>query len=403
MAAEPVATSRVSVTAGGEQAGAPSSGPAVSADGRYVAFASEAALVPGDGNVSGDVYLRDRRTGRVSRVSAGVGGADAEGTAGSPSISADGRWVAYVSSARNMLAGEYNRYANVFLQNLRTGHRIRVSRTPGGGQPDFHSHTPVVSADGRYVAYGSMAGDVVDGDTNLAADVFLFDRVTRRTTRISTAADGTEADHSSWSPSISANGRHVVFASLASNLVPSDHPDNSSDIYLYDRATGRIGMVPQATVDAFSPAISADGRFVAYGLLTGFDAGHLHLFDRLTGQTTAVTEAVNGQLAGMSEPVALSADGRYVAFGSRAEFIADDDTNGASDVFVYDRRTGLSTRVSVACDGAEGDGDSRWPAIDAAGRTVAYQSAASSLVAGDTNGVDDVFVTRRGPQWPRRR
>jgi|GEM_PF-1585857 len=223
----------------------------------------------------------------------------------------------------------------------------RVSVASGGTQGNGDSGCPSISADGRYVAFQSYASNLVPGDTNGTWDVFVHDRLTGQTTRVSVASDGTQGNGDSECPSISADGRYVAFASLASNLVPGD-TNGTWDVFVHDR---------------------------------------------LTGQTTRVSVASGGAQGNSgSWCPSISADGRYVAFQSYASNLVPGDTNGVLDVFVHDRLTGQTTRVSVASDGTQGDSYSFGSSISADGRYVAFSSLASNLVPGDTNDKPDIFV-----------
>jgi Tol biopolymer transport system component len=234
----------------------------------------------------------------------------------------------------------------------------RVSVSSDGGQgEDGHSLRPSISADGRYVAFASGASNLASGDTNGYDDIFVHDRQTGQTTRVSVASDGSQENGSSWSPSISADGRYVAFASEASNLVSGD-TDGYDDVFVHDRQMGQTTRV----------SVASDGT------QGNHDSGHW---------------------GGSS----ISAGGRYVAFESWASNLVDSDTNSYDDVFVHDRQTGHTARVSVTSDGTQGNGESRgYPSISADGRYVAFESGASNLVSGDTNDYSDVFVHERvGP------
>jgi Tol biopolymer transport system component len=270
---------------------------------------------------------------------------------GYPSISADGRYVAFASGASNLVPGDTNGWADVFVHDQQTGQTSLVSVAADGMQGNGGSWGPSISADGRYVAFTSEASNLVPGDANGVQDVFVHDRETEQTSRVSLAADGTEGNSHSAGPSMSADGRYVAFRSWASNLVPGD-TNGMLDIFIHDRQTGQTSRVSVAT----------DG-----------------------------TEG-NSHSAGPS----ISADGRYVAFISEASNLVPGDTNGQQDIFVHDRQTGQTSRVSVAADGTQGNGGSYWPSISANGRYVAFMSEASNLVPGDTNGQQDVFVHDRG-------
>jgi Tol biopolymer transport system component len=397
---------RVSVASDGTQGNGDSFDGSISADGRYVAFASKASnLVAGDTNGKQDIFVQDRQTGQTTRVSVASDGAQGNGDSGQPVISADGRFVAFYSSASNLVPGDTNGVEDVFVHDRLTGQTTRVSVASDGAQGNGPSWGPSISGDGRFVAFESRASNLVPGDTNDTTDVFVHDRLTGQTMRVSVASDGREGNSYSWLARISADGRFVVFTSDASNLVPGD-TNGTWDVFVHDRQTGQTTMVsvaPDGTPGngrSIGVSISGDGRFVAFmseasNLVAGDTNGTWDVFvrDRLTGQTTRVSVASDGtQGNASSSGGALSGDGRFVVFSSIASNLTPGDTNGAMDVFVHDRQTGQTTMVTVASDGAQGNADSSGAAISADGRFVVFTSRASNLVPGDTNGTWDIFV-----------
>jgi hypothetical protein len=400
---------RASVASGGAQGNSISAWSALSADGRYVAFHSSASnLVAGDTNDRDDVFVHDRATGETTRVSVASGGTQANDTSLRPALSADGRYVAFHSSASNLVAGDTNGGFDLFVHDRQTGQTTRVSVGTGGTQSNGDSLRPVLSADGRHVAFHSLASNLVAGDTNLTWDVFVHDRQTGQTVRVSVTSDGTQGDNFSSDPALSADGRYVAFSSSASNLVAGD-TNAVSDAFVHDRQTAQTMRVSVASGGAQGngegawPVLSADGRYVAFmsmssNLVAGDTNGANDAFvhDRQTGQTTRVSVASGGgQGNGFSDVPRLSADGRYVVFRSAASNLVTGDTNNALDVFVHDRVTLETTRVSVASDGTQSNSPGNagnFPVFSADGRYVAFWSPASNLVPGDTNGSDDVFV-----------
>ena len=341
-------TSRVSVASSGTQANNASYDPALSADGRYVAFYSAASdLVAGDTNAGYDVFVHDRLTGETTRVSVASDGTQSNGTSDQPALSADGRYVIFRSYATNLVPNDTNHQSDVFVHDRLTRETTRVSVASGGVQANNASDQPAVSADGRYVAFHSFATNLVPGDTNGNDDVFVHDRMTGETTRVSVASGGAQANAWSYGSAISADGRIVAFYSPASNLVAGD-TNVTYDVFVHDRQTNETSRV----------SVASDGaQGNAYSL----------------------------------KP-ALSADGRYVAFYSFASNLVAGDTNNVLDVFVHDRVTGQTTRASVASDGTQAAGPSDQPALSGDGRVVAFRSIASNLVAGDTNVTFDVFA-----------
>ena len=407
--AAPGNTTRVSVASDGTQANGGSFTPSISADGRYVAFASIAVnLVSGDTNGVQDIFVHDRQTGQTTRVSVASGGAQANGPSFDPSISADGRYVAFASLATNLVSGDTNNEQDIFVHDRQTGQTTRVSVATGGGQANLASSDPSISADGRYVAFESIASNLVSGDTNNTGDIFVHDRQTGATTRVSIGPGGTQANRGSLAPSISADGRYVAFHSSATNLV-SGVTNGTTHIFVHDRQTGattRVSVASDGTEGnsgSIKPSISADGRYVAFqsiatNLVSGCTNGTQHIFvhDRQTGQTTCVSVASDGTEgnSGSNDP-SISANGRYVAFQSQANNLVSGDTGFITDIFIHDRQTGVTTRVSIAFDGTEANNVSSAPSISADGRYIAFESNASNLVNGDTNGNQDIFVHDR--------
>ena len=349
-------TTRVSVDSDGTGGDEDSLSPAISADGRYVTFRSSATnLVDGDNNNASDVFVHDRNTGETTRLSVDSDGDEGDSNSLSPAISADGRYITFYSFAMNLVDGDGNDTFDVFIHDRNSGETTRVSVDSDGDEGDSGSFGPAISADGRYVTFHSSASNLVDGDNNNRTDVFVHDRNTGETTRVSVDSDGDEGDNTSLSPAISADGRYVAVRSDASNLVEGD-TNNASDVFVHDRNTGETTRV----------SVDSDG--------------------------------VEGDSD--SDSLAISADGRYVTFASFASNLVVDDDNNAYDVFVHDRNTGETTRVSVDSDGVGGDEDAFSPAISADGRYVAFASFASNLVEGATNNVSDVFVHQFLPDPP---
>ncbi|MCA2215031.1 TolB family protein [Jidongwangia harbinensis] len=334
-------------------AGAPGTGfsfeNAVSADGRYVAFGSTVAtLVPGDTNDEGDVFLRDLRAGTTERISVSGTGAQGDGNSFHPAVSADGRYVAFASLARTLVDGEPgDGRANVFVRDRRTGTTTKVTRAATGGATDGGSTDTAISGDGRYVAFGSDATNLVAGDTNGVRDVFRHDRRTGATVRVSVAGDGVQGDDASLDPEISDDGRHVTYYSTATNLTPGD-TNEVPDVFVRDLRAGATTLV---SVPAVSGGTSGWGAFTPD----------------------------------------ISADGRRVAFMSTGNNLVAGDTNNNSDIFVRDLRAGTTTLVSVSGGGQQVAAGAETPAISADGRHVVFISADGALVPGDTNQVGDVF------------
>ena len=399
-------TRRASVSGGGAQGNSGSQFPSISADGRYVAFESQSTnLVPGDTNGESDVFVRDLVAGTTEIVSVSSSGVLGNDDSRNASISADGRYVAFQSYAGNLIPGDAYFAYDVYVRDRVAGTTEKVNlRSTGAQTATGASFEPSISGDGRYVAFHSGASDLVAGDTNGEEDVFVRDRVAGTTERVSVSTAGVQGDFESVTPKITPDGRFVAFTSFATNLVPND--SNNTDAFLHDRLTGTTERVSVASDG--SPAlgvsrlgaISADGRFVAFSSTasnlvandTNFRADAF-LRDRLLETTRRVSvNSGEAEANDYSTPTSISADGRYVVMFSFATNLVTGDTNGKLDVFVRDRLTDMTERVSLDSAGAQANGVSDEAAISADGRWIAFVSSAGNLVPGDTNLWWDVFV-----------
>ena len=341
-------TTLVSVDSVGTQGNEGSGGPSLSADGRLVTFASDATnLVPGDTNGAKDIFVRALDTGELVRVSVDSAGTQGDDSSFSPVISADGRSVTFASTATNLVPEDTNGIRDTFVHDLTTGQTVRVSVNSAGTQGNDSSFSPSLSADGQLVAFASDASNLVAGDTNGAEDIFVHNLTTGQTARVSVDSAGIQGNGASFFPVISADGRSVTFASSATNLVPGD-TNGTKDIFVHDLTTG---------------------------------------------QTVRVSvDSAGTQGNGASFFPVISADGQLVAFESLATNLVPGDTNGGRDIFVRDLTTGQTVRVSVDSASTQGNGASFSPSLSADGQMVAFSSDATNLVPGDTNGVRDIFV-----------
>jgi WD40-like Beta Propeller Repeat len=357
-------TERVSVDSAGTQGNGGSWGPSISADGRFVAFSSAATnLVPGDTNGSSDVFVHDRQTGATERVSVGIAGIEGNSHSGNPSISADGRFVAFTSDASNLVAGGTSG-RQAFVHDRVTGATEVVSVSSDGALGTGFATPGAISGDGRFVAFGSFASNLVPGDTNGAIDVFVHDRVTGTTVRASVRTDGGEGNDASLRSSINGDGSIVTFSSDATNLVDGD-TNEFRDIFVHDMVTG---VTERISVGA--AGVQSDGNSDGFGIRGGTSFGP-----------------------------EVSTNGRYVAFDSQATNLIADDTNTCSyqggqsfpnpgecpDIFVRDLLTDTTVRVSVDSGGAQSNGASTDPDINGDGSVTTFFSVASNLVAEDTN------------------
>ncbi len=405
-------TTRVSVSNSGIQGDEPSFEPSISADGRFVAFYSDARnLVANDTNEVRDVFVHDRQTGAPERVSVSGDETQSNHESISPSISSDGRFVAFSSIASNLVAGDTNARQDVFARDRQTGTTERVSVNSDEMELVGASDDPSISSDGRFVAFVSNAPFVAP-DTDGSFDIFVRDRQTGTTERVSVDNSGNPGPccaSFSGDPSISSDGNLVAFYSNVA-LTPDD-TNNSFDVYVRDRQAGATERVSvdsdEAQANAFSrdPSISTDGDFVAFrsgaaNLVPNDTNARDDVFvrDRISGTTERVsvdsdeTQATGG---GSFSP-SISSDGQFVSFSSEATNLVSGDANGQSDIFVRGRTNGTTERVSVDDAGVEGAFHSFLSSINSDGTFVAFDSEANNLVANDNNGKRDIFVRERG-------
>ena len=407
-------TTRVSVGNGGVQSNLGSEFGSISADGRYVAFDSLATnLVAGDQNGVEDAFLLDCQTGAVELLSLSSAGAQGNGQSGSPMITPDGRWVVFWSIATNLVSGDTNSFMDIFLRDRQLGTTERVSLTSAGGQVFGHSLLRSISADARFVVFETDASNVVAGDTNMSSDVFVRDRLLGTTECASVDSSGVLGNLPSQLASISADGRWVAFESLATNLVSGD-TNGKRDVFVRDRQSGATERVSvsssgaQGNQESRTASISADGRFVVFSssatnLVTGGTNGLPQIFvrDRQTSTTALLTTALGGaQPNGTSDRPIVSPDGRYVVFSSAATNLVPNDTNGQADIFLCDRATGTTEIVDVSTSGVQSDSLNSLCTLSPDGRWTVFSSLGTTLVAGDTNGMSDVFLRDRGTLPP---
>jgi len=347
-AAAAESTERVSVDSAGLQANAGSGAPSISADGRFVAFQSYADdLVVGDTNSVADIFVRDRVTGLTTRVSLDSWGAQATDDCLNPFITPDGRFVAFESLASNLVPGDTNGVQDVFVHDRQSGLTQRASLSTSGAEGNALSGHPTLSSDGSLLVFASMADNLVANDTNSFMDVFVRDLLTGVTIRASVSSSGIQGNFESHRPVIARDGGFVAFGSYATNLVSNDG-NNTTDVFVHDLHTGQTSRV----------SVSSTG-----------------------------TEAQS-----WSNGPVITPDGRHIAFESEAQNLVAGDLNAVTDCFLHDRLTGTTIRVSVDSTGVEGNGKSQSPAISADGLLVAFPSSADNLDPSDTNGERDVFV-----------
>jgi hypothetical protein len=402
----PVTTERVSESSQHGQASGTSDDAWISADGRYVTFVSTASdLVSGDTNGAQDIFVHDRSTDETTRVSVANDGSQANSFSDDPALTADGRKVIFKSYASNLVSGDSNAKWDIFVRDLDAGTTTRVSVASDGTQSNGTSGDPVPSADGRYVAFSSSADNLVAGDTNDVDDIFVHDTQTGTTTRASISSAGVQANADSDDATLSADGRYLAFWSDASTLVSGDS-NTVRDIFVRDMQLGTTtrasvasdGTQSNATSD--NPSISDDGSLIAFdsdasNLVSDDTNAKTDIFvrDLAAGTTARVNLTDTGAQAERgSDSPSISGDGSIVTFQSSARTLISGDTNNRNDIYAVNLADGTVWRVSVAADGSQASDASDNPAITENGATIAFQSMAVNLVPNDTNGTSDIFV-----------
>ncbi len=402
-------TCRVDVAQGGFEAkgvdhswGAAS----ISSDGRWALFGSPATnLVPGDTNAQSDVFLADLATGAVERISVDSSGAQSNGGSGPCCLTDDGHFACFESDATNLVSGDTNHTGDVFLRDRLASTTIRVSVADDGSEANGSSFGASISNDGRLVCFSSVASNLVANDTNGMTDIFVRDLIASTTVRVSVGALGVQGNGWSIDAQISSDGRYVAFDSLASNLIAGDD-NGSSDVFRRDLLTGAIELVSAsysggvAGGASTAPRISSDGRRIAFmsfarDVVAGDVNHHEDVFvrDLTSGQVwNASTSSFGVQANASSSLAAISPDGDRVLFESQATNLVAGDLLAHADAFQKNLLDGSTTRVSRSTTGADPNADSHPTALALDGRYALYWSNATNVVADDHNAGSDLFV-----------
>jgi Tol biopolymer transport system component len=385
---------RVSVDTSEAQANAISYNGQISSNGRFAVFESEATnLVSGDTNGVGDVFLRDLQLGTTIRVSVNSTGGQADGGGGAPAVSSDGRYVAFESGATDLILGDTNNAADIYVKDTQTGSIERVSVDSSGTQSNGDSSAPSISGDGRYVAFVSSATNLIASDVNGVDDVFLRDMQSDTTVRVSVSANG-----ASWDPTVANGGGYVVFSSNASNLIPGD-TNGKTDIFVYEISAGQLTRVSVNSNEeegdraSWDASISGDGRYISFS-----SASH----NFMLGDTYELTYVyIRDRLSGNTNLASIQNGAQMIGWadatsmsadGRYVAFSYDDKGDGMPKrwLYVHDRITGQTVyAISGTMDGM---GNPILPSISGDGKMLLFASASSTLVSGDTNNVRDIFV-----------
>ncbi len=408
----PSGPEKVSIGDAGAQPDGGSSQGAVTGNGRFVAFFSSASNLLALGTPGTQVYVRDRESATNLLVSHTPAGAAGNSGSHYPAISDNGRYVVFGSDATDLVAADGNAVTDVFLADMQTGVLTRISEAAGGGDGDGESYCfgASISKNGRFAVYTSAASNLVGDDANGKYDVFLYDRVLATTTLVSRGTSGAPSNGNSLNPSLSSNGRYITYFSNATDLVAGDTM-GQNDIFVYDARKGTTakaspGMgAAEADGNSAEPVVSNNGRWVAFdSIATNLVPNDTNgksdtfLYDRKRGAMGRMSALPGGtQGNDGSYYCSMSANGKVLVFSSHASNLSPDDNDGTGwDVFRVDLKTGALTLLSRDTAGTGGNGDSYSyaPSLSSNGHYLVFSSIATNLVAVDTNGHDDEFLLR---------
>jgi Tol biopolymer transport system component len=384
----PAGITRVSVSTSGEAADISTptlTPPAISADGRYIAFDSFADLLTSAPD--GAVYVRDTNAGTTTVASVKKNGTT-DDAADTPALSGDGRYVAFVTDSTGLVTGGNSNFYQVYVRDRTTGATVRASTKPNGVQGTDDSGHPSLSNDGRYLAFESDSPGLVAGDTNDTTDVFVRDQVAGTLKRVSLTNGGAEADFGGDTPTISGDGRYVAFISY--DQLSAEDTNDFGDVYVRDTLANTTTLVSKpagggvANDNSSDPVISADGKSVAFvSNATNLDGttddnGATDVFVRSlqSNTTTRVSRNASGGLAhGIAGAPSISGDGRFVAYESTAADAVSGDTNGMTDSFVFDRNSSTTSRISTDQLGEQLATGGTYPVLSANGAFVTFSTA----------------------------
>jgi Tol biopolymer transport system component len=399
-------TTRLSHDSIGVQGNGASANASISRDGTLVVFQSAASnLVTGDANGLRDVFVRDLTTNTTECLSRNTFGGTGDDDSDFPTISADERYVAFRSGATNLGPLDFNGHArDIYVVDRTNGSKAIVSMSSAGVQGNDWSHSPALSSDGRYVAFSSLATNLVAGDTNGAADIFVRDQQQGTTIRVSVNSQGVQANGDCWSPALSYDGRYVAFSSPATNLHPLGGSSGHA-VFVRDTQNGTTTCASLAHTGEPAaggrPTFSPEGRYIGYcsgaSLLPGDTNNNadVFLYDIQDGVLSRIISSTDGSRPNSEFMPSLSQDARFIAFDSDDPNLVAGDSNGVCDVFIHDRLTSVTMRVSLSTNDSEANGNSAQPSITPDGNLLVFHSDASGLVTADTNGVRDVFLRDR--------
>lgn len=384
------------------------SSPSIDESGNWIVFGSSASNLTNtpDPDQIEDIFLKDMSSGNLRQITFG------NNQSHLPTISSDGRWIAYYSRATNLDPTDQTSAEDVYLFDRKSEITKCISCVSGGSDAaTYYVAPPSMSSDGKFVAFESRSTNLIDGDENNFSDVFVYDRVAENMDRISTANNGTEANGNSNHPSISDDGRLVTFHSTAENLVDDD-TNNVADIFVFDRTINQIERIKNVNNSEFNnmsihPSISGDGKFVAFeSAATNWSANDTNtnfdilMWNRETKIITLGSQNSNQEIGwGWSSHPSLSRKGNYVAFTSTAQLV-DEDQNYFEDVYVRSMKTGITSLISRGGQRFVGNDFSGQADISDNGSHVVFQSYADNLISSDENYWSDIFRSENSNYAP---
>lgn len=403
-------TVAVDLTAAHKQSGAKPIIETLSADGQHLAYTIDTVeRVDGRSTVTTQLFVEDLRTGSSRLASRSDSGAAANSGVDSVSISGDGRYVAFASGASNLAQvsrGPNGPVDNIFLRDMQAGTTRLVSVADDGpspsGKTNSRSWSPSVSRDGRFVAFVSLAPDLVPGQPRGRAEVFVRDMVMGITRLVSVSSKGAIGNGQLLDALISDDGHYVAFDGRAANLTPD--ATFNIEVFRHDLKTGSTRLVSRSvnrdpSTSAFLNGISRDGRYIVLSSIYPTDPGTLgggdvYRWDADTDATTLVNVTPSGRRSGgWSQGASVSSNGRYVCFSSTASDLVAGDTNSHWDAFVRDLKTGRTNRISVSGAGRQGNGDSSPVQMSGDGRRAVFASTATNLVPDGSNTSSGLYLS----------
>ncbi len=402
-------TVRVSISSNGDEGNSISYDTSISVNGRYIAFASNASnLVPGDSGSYQDIFVHDNQTGQTIRVSITSNGIEANGNSRQPMISSDGRYVVFVSEANNLDAN-YPGMSGIFIHDIQTETTSLVSVSSDGIPGDSVSNYPSISANNQFIAFDSGSQNLVPNDTNGRQDIFVRDLLTGETNIVSIASDGTYGNNESTFPLISADGRFIAFSSKSNNLVQND-ANNNTDVFVHDRQNGTTVLISVSTngtqgdENSTASSISSDGRYVVFSSKSGsldstcsFGISQIYVRDRETAETICVSVSSNGEQGDFhSRDGKITTNGQYIVFHSNASNLSPNDLNQyGDDLFIHNLVPGETELVLLTHDGTQQNSWISTFAISESANWISFDSDSDNIVPGDNNGLSDVFLHGR--------